>query len=92
MTDATNTRSQFDFTEWEDLVEELPAGLQLWMAGDLAARAGVSMARFKNPRFRAAFDLSDNANSFRLAIKADRAERAAKEAGEVGSAAPPRTI
>lgn len=84
MTTTTGSveREQFDFTAWEHLVEKLPAGMQLWMASDLATRAGLSMTRFRNPRARAALDLADNLNSLRIAIKEDRAAKAAQAAGE----------
>lgn len=75
-------REQFDFVAWEKLVESLPAGMQLWMASDLATRAGLSMTRFRNPRARTALDLADNLNSLRISVKEDRAARAAQQAGE----------
>ena len=84
MADANTTvgREQFDFVAWEKLVEQLPAGMQLWLASDCLTRAGLSMMRFRNPRGRTALDLADNTNSLRIAVKADRAERQAREAGE----------
>ena len=70
------SQSKFDFNAFNSLVEQKPAGLQIYLAQQLLSNALWSMEKYDNPRQNETRDALNALKTLRTQLKADALARA----------------
>ena len=68
-------QSNFDFKAFNNLVEQKPAGLQIFLAQQLLSNALWSLEKYDNPRQTEVRDALNDIKALRIKMKADAEAR-----------------
>ena len=68
-------QSNFDFKAFNNLVEQKPAGLQIFLAQQLLSNALWSLEKYDNPRQTEVRDAVNGIKALRIKMKADAEAR-----------------
>ena len=71
-------QNSFEFNDFNELTNNIPPGLQIFLAQQLLTNAAWQMTRYENPRAEAALELMNQCKVLRTAMKDDAAARAKK--------------
>ena len=71
--------NQFDFNAFNRLTDNIPAGLQVFLAQQLMSSAAWKYSKYNNPREEAALEILAELKLLRAALKQDAENRARTE-------------
>jgi hypothetical protein len=77
---STAQQGKFNFNQFNEITDRIPAGLQIFLAQQLLSNAAWQLSKFDNPRAEKAVEVMTECKVLRALMKADAEARSKGEA------------